>query len=65
MESENKITTTEDTSEMLSLSEFKKALGKSSSNYSDEQIKELRIKFDRIANVAFEKWIQERNSGII
>jgi hypothetical protein len=50
-------------SSVLPFDEFKKSLGMGATKYTDKQINEIRIVFDRIADAAFDKWLEQRNSG--
>ncbi|MEK7113464.1 MAG: hypothetical protein AAB873_01415 [Patescibacteria group bacterium] len=47
----------------LSFEEFKKSLGPESSKYTDEQIEQMRITCDRIADLFFDNWLREKNSA--
>jgi hypothetical protein len=49
---------------MLSLLEFKKSLGPKSYTLSEEEIEHLRLMFDRIADAAFDQWLEKRNTGM-
>ena len=50
-------------SSVLPFDEFKKSLGIGATKYTDKQINEIRLVFDRIADAAFDKWLEHRNSG--
>jgi hypothetical protein len=50
-------------SSTLSFNEFKKSLGIGATKYTDKQINEIRLVFDRIADATFDKWLEGRNSG--
>lgn len=45
--------------------EFKACLGPNASKYSDKEIDNIRIIFDKLADRAFDIWLNERNSGIV
>jgi len=46
---------------MITLSKFKKLLGKEADNLTDEQIKEIRSTSYQLAEIAFEKWMKDKN----
>jgi hypothetical protein len=48
---------------MLSLLEFKKSLGPLAEQISDEEIVRIRDVFDKIADIAFERYLKERNGS--
>lgn len=50
-------------SEMLSFVDFKRSLGLEATNYSDEQIDALRVAFDKIADITFDRWLLQKNTG--
>lgn len=55
----------EDGSTILSFVDFKESLGGTAGEYSDEQIEHLRITLDKIADATFDKWLQQRNAGVL
>lgn len=46
----------------LSFADFKDSLGKTSLQYSDEQIEILRVAFDKIADITFDAWLIRKNT---
>ena len=42
----------------VSFDDFKKALGISGERYSDEDIEQLRVSFDRMADIFFDTWLK-------
>lgn len=47
---------------MISLKAFKASLGTAADGLSDEQIECIRVALDRIADVAFDRWAQKRDT---
>jgi hypothetical protein len=47
---------------MVTLQDFKKALGTKADNLSEEQLTELNNLFDRFAGVLFDSWIKDTKS---
>jgi hypothetical protein len=56
----NKINQT--TCTQLSFNDFKKSLGKESTKYSDGQIEQIRVSFDKMADIFFDDWLYRRNA---
>lgn len=52
-----------DVSQSLPFEVFKESLGQAANKYSDEQIETMRITFDRIADLAFDAWLNRRNAA--
>jgi len=46
----------------ISFEEFKTSLGTLADELSDEQIEYIRCAFDRIADVALDRWLEKRNT---
>ena len=46
----------------VSLEEFKIALGSATKNYTEEQMEEMRVRFDKITDLVFDAWLAKRNS---
>ena len=60
MELDNKTTDSENSA--LSFDDFKRSLGASAAKYSDAQIDQIRITFDRIADAVFDGWLKRQNA---
>ena len=45
--------------------EFKEALGPVACDYSDEEIEQIRITFDKLADNVFNNWLKKVNSDIV
>lgn len=45
----------------VSFDEFKKAIGPEAIKYTDEQIDQMRLMCDQIANAFFDTWLVEQN----
>jgi len=56
----NNLNTDNDT--QISLNDFKKSLGIASAKYSDEQIEQVRVVFDKMADIFFDGWLYRRNA---
>ena len=52
-----------DVSRVLSFEEFKKSLGPSANKYTNEQIENMRIVCDKIADIIFDSWLNKRNAA--
>lgn len=46
---------------MLSIEQTRKILGKKAKGLTDEQLTEIRDGFYNLANIIFDKWLDERN----
>ena len=46
---------------MLSIEEFKKALGHNAEGYTEHQLEWMRVFCDRFADLFFDVWLKERN----
>ena len=53
---------TNDAVSILSFEEFRKTLGPSVHKYTDVQIDQMRLVFDRLADAVFTNWLRERNA---
>lgn len=49
---------------MLSLTDFKKQLGELANDYSDEQLKSLMEREEKLADLFFDIWIDRKKSAI-
>lgn len=49
---------------MVTLTDFKKQLGKLADNYSDEQLKALMECEEKLADLFFDIWIDRKKSAI-
>jgi len=49
-------------SSMISFEEFKKSLGTFANELSDEEIDNIRHAFNRIADIAFDRWAAQKNT---
>ena len=47
---------------MISFEAFKASLGTTADELSDEQIECIRVAFDRMADIAFDHWVQKRDT---
>jgi hypothetical protein len=52
-----------DVSKVLPFEDFKKSLGRAADKYNDEQIETMRVTCDRIADLAFDAWLNGRNAA--
>ena len=50
-------------SKSLSFEDFKKSLGQSANKYTDDQIENMRIACDKIADLFFDTWLNKRNAA--
>ena len=46
---------------MLSIEEFRKALGQAAEDYTEHQLEWMRVFCDCFANLFFDAWLKERN----
>ena len=46
---------------MISFEEFKKTLGVFANELSDKEIENIRYAFNRIADIAFDRWVTQKN----
>lgn len=51
--------------ERVTFDEFKKSLGSAAGKYSDEEIEKQRVVADKMADLFFDAWLMEINSGTI
>jgi len=42
---------------------FKKSLGQTANKYTDEQIEQMRLDCDKIADLVFDAWLKKRNAA--
>lgn len=49
---------------MISLPEFKTSLGQSAQTMTEEQIEQLRVAQDLIAEALFEIWLKKKNANL-
>ena len=49
-------------SSMISFEEFKKTLGMFANELSDEEIDNIRYAFNQIADIAFDRWVTQKNT---
>jgi hypothetical protein len=49
---------------MVSLTDFKKQLGELANDYSDEQLKSLMEREEKLADLFFDVWIDRKKSAI-
>jgi hypothetical protein len=47
---------------MLPMQEFKRLLGTLANGRSDEEIREMQIRMDRLGNIIFDSWLRHRNT---
>jgi len=52
-----------DVSKGIPFEDFRKSLGQTADKYNDEQIETMRIACDRIADIAFDTWLNRRNAA--
>ena len=50
---------------MISFEEFKKILGSYADGKSDEEINNLRILLDKMADIIFDRWLRKLNANKI
>ena len=53
---------TNNASSILSFEEFRDALGPSARKYTDVQINQMRLMFDKLADAVFTNWLRKRNA---
>jgi hypothetical protein len=49
----------------ISFEDFKRSLGVEVNNYNDEQIEQIRVTFDMLADRFFDDWLYKRNNSIM